>query len=64
MPLLALLTEEVLSLPVVVPEGGELILQVNNLLNLDLIKLLISIIKSKYNNKIANLFTIVIREKI
>ena len=45
-PLLALLTEEVLSLPVVVPEGGELILQVNNLLNLDLIKLLVSSIKS------------------
>ena len=64
MPLLALLTEEVLSLPVVVPEGGELILQVNNLLNLDLIKLLVSSIKSKYNNKIANLFRIVIREKI
>ena len=50
-PLLALLTEEVLSLPVVVPEGGELILQVNNLLNLDLIKLLVSSIKSKYNLK-------------
>ena len=64
MPLLALLTEEVLSLPVVVPEGGELILQVNNLLNLDLIKLLISIIKSKYNNKIANLSRIVIREEV
>ena len=64
MPLLALLTEEVLSLPVVVPEGGELILKVNNLLNLDLIKLLVSSIKSKYNNKIANLFRIVIREKI
>ena len=64
MPLLTLLTEEVLSLPVVVPEGGELILQVNNLLNLDLIKLLVTSINSKCNNKIANLSRIVIREEV